>query len=494
MDEQTTAAHNSVLVVVFDGLRPDYITPERMPNLHGFGQHGVVVERHHSVYPTVTRVNSPSIATGSTPGRHGLLHNTIHIPQVSEESFSSGSLEMLLKTDKVTGGKLLTTKSLGETMQTEGKKLWVTGSGGNGTLMMLNHQLTGHGVAGARGFIAPEPMETLVLDIMGKLAPTSTEPPYRERNQWAFEAFLKVGLDRLQPDAAIMWITDPDHTTHHAGVGAPLTLEAVRHVDELFGLMLEGIRVRGLEDRINIFVTTDHGFSTLTNELDPEAAVAEAGVDPEKYLVVPSRPKVYVKDRDPGVIRRIVKTLQQDETVGAIFTRSEKAGDSNGAVPGTLSLASVDYAHDRSPDILFDAAWNSNENEYGFAGHTTNSRYPANHGTSSPYDINIHLVAAGPDIKQRIKSRVPTGNIDLAPTICYLLGIAPPASMQGRVLHELLRNGPNPASVPFEEESFTAHVNLRKESMEYRAEVKKYRVGDTEYLRFTRAERNGIRQ
>ena len=52
------------LLIVLDGLRPDYVTPELMPNLHALGQRGVVMTRHHAVYPTVTRVNASSISTG----------------------------------------------------------------------------------------------------------------------------------------------------------------------------------------------------------------------------------------------------------------------------------------------------------------------------------------------------------------------------------------------------------------------------------------------
>jgi predicted AlkP superfamily pyrophosphatase or phosphodiesterase len=42
------------LVIVVDGLRPDYITAEVMPRLFGLGQRGIVFTAHHSVFPTVT--------------------------------------------------------------------------------------------------------------------------------------------------------------------------------------------------------------------------------------------------------------------------------------------------------------------------------------------------------------------------------------------------------------------------------------------------------
>ncbi len=489
--DPTARSENPVLVLIFDGLRPEYISPERMPNLHALGEKGVVAERHHAVYPTVTRVNAASLSTGATPGTHGMLHNTIYLPEVSEQAFSSADLEMLQRAGKRTGDRLLTAATLGETLEAAGKRLWAAGSSGNGTTYLLNHRLSGYGAASARGFLAPQSSGRRILGIMEELAPADAEPPYRQRNRWAFEALLKVGLDEFQPQAAFLWITDPDFTTHREGVGAPLTLEAVRHVDEELGRLIDGIRERGLEDRINIFVTTDHGFSTLTNEMDPEEAVAASGVDPEQYMVVPDRPKVYVKNSDPEIIRRIAQTLQRDETVGAVFTRAGNPGDPFGAVPGTLSLDSVFYDHDRAPDILFDADWSDRKNEYGFAGHTTQTRYPASHGSASPFDIGIHLVAAGPDIRQGKRSDVPTGNIDLAPTICYLLGVSPADSMEGRVLHELLRDGPESAEVSVAERSITARTRLDDDgSLDYEVTVHRLRVDETEYLHFTETRRH----
>ena len=51
-----------------------------MPNLTALGKRGVVFNRHHSVYPTVTRVNASSMSTGAYPDKHGLLGNTVFFP------------------------------------------------------------------------------------------------------------------------------------------------------------------------------------------------------------------------------------------------------------------------------------------------------------------------------------------------------------------------------------------------------------------------------
>jgi predicted AlkP superfamily phosphohydrolase/phosphomutase len=73
---QAPASHTH-LVIVVDGLRPDNVTPEVMPRLYRLGRRGIVFGAHHSVFPTVTRVNASSFVTGTYPETHGLLGTTI---------------------------------------------------------------------------------------------------------------------------------------------------------------------------------------------------------------------------------------------------------------------------------------------------------------------------------------------------------------------------------------------------------------------------------
>jgi hypothetical protein len=86
-----------------------------------------------------------------------------------------------------------------------------------------------------------------------------------------------------------------------------------------------------------------------------------------------------------------------------------------------------------------------------------------------------------------VRSTVPTGNIDLAVTLCHLHGITPAPSMSGRVLSELLRSGPDPQSVRVER---TSHrVSTAMTSGRYELELDKARVGTTEYIMQTRTTR-----
>ena len=81
--QATADTPTKTLVVLFDGLRPDYITPEAMPNLYAFSKAGCYGLQQHSVFPTVTRVNASSYSTGSYPQTHGLMGNTVFFPEVN---------------------------------------------------------------------------------------------------------------------------------------------------------------------------------------------------------------------------------------------------------------------------------------------------------------------------------------------------------------------------------------------------------------------------
>ena len=66
---------NQILIFVFDGLQMSQVSHGLMPNLASFADGGVRFENHHSVFPTVTRVNVASITTGRYPGGHGIAGN-----------------------------------------------------------------------------------------------------------------------------------------------------------------------------------------------------------------------------------------------------------------------------------------------------------------------------------------------------------------------------------------------------------------------------------
>ncbi|OLD19721.1 MAG: hypothetical protein AUJ01_05435 [Acidobacteria bacterium 13_1_40CM_3_65_5] len=449
MDAQLPQPSRTHLVIVVDGLRPDYVTPALMPRLVRLGQRGIVFNAHHAVFPTVTRVNASSIATGTYPETHGLLGNTVYVPSVNAtrglDTGSRANLEAIARAE----GRLLTAPSLGEILQQAGKKIFACGSGTSGAAFLLNHTVA-NGAIVHHEFTRPPAFAARVLEKLGPPPPHAL--PNAAQNRRAVDAYLTLGLEELHPDVTLMWISDPDTTAHTRGIGAPATREALTLVDAEIGRIEDTLQARGLLARTNLIVTSDHGFSTHTGALKLEALVdpfVHTMPDGSRDIVV-SEGAIYLRG-GPGVnvaarVAAIVAALQRRPEVGAIFTRPTGRGGAEGTVPGTLSFDVARWNHARSGDILVSANWSRDTNDAGYEGKTTQSG-TAGHGTSSPYDIHNPLIAAGPDFRERSMSDVPTGNVDLAPTLLRLLGLPVPTTMTGRVIEEALRDGPPLSSV-----------------------------------------------
>jgi arylsulfatase A-like enzyme len=444
-DAPDPAAHTH-LVIVVDGLRPDEVTPDLMPRLVRLGRRGVVFNAHHSVFPTVTRVNASSIATGAYPETHGLLGNTVYIPAVNAtRGLDTGSRENLEAIGRA-NGPLLTAPSLGEILQQSGRTILAVGSGTSGAAFLLNHTV-GNGAIIHHEFTRPAEFGAHVEERLG--APPAHALPNAAQNRRAVDAYLTLGLEELHPDLTLMWISDPDTTAHTKGIGSAETREAIRLVDAEIGRIEDALQSKGLADRTNLVVTSDHGFTTHTGELELGALVkpfARPMSDGSPDLVVAEGAIHFRAGADPGRVAAIVTALQRRPEVGAIFTRPAPRGGSEGIVPGTLSFDVARWNHPRSGEILVSANWTRAKNAAGFEGQTTQSGV-AGHGASSPYDVHATLIAAGPDFREHATSDVPTSNVDLAPTLLRLLAVEAPKTMTGRAIAEALRNGPSIASV-----------------------------------------------
>ncbi|MEO5739747.1 MAG: alkaline phosphatase family protein [Vicinamibacterales bacterium] len=431
----SAALSHKQLLIVLDGLRPDYVTADVMPNLLALGKRGVVFSNHHAVFPTVTRVNASSLVTGAYPERHGLLGNAVFFPQVDPARFlDTSQWENLVKINDAVKGSLLTIPGLGEILQNNGKKLLVVGAGTTGASFVMNYKVAGGAILHTE-FALPEILYDQALTDLGPPPPAGN--PNDARNRRAVDTFLKIGIPRIDPSITIMWLSDPDTTAHRFGMGHPTTVEALRRIDGEIKHLQDGLTASGLLDSYNIFVTSDHGFATHTGavsiqELIKPYAGTSADASPR---VVAGDGAVYVRNGDRQTIGPIVRLLQKTVGVGAIFTRAEKPGSLAGWAEGTLSFDAARWDHERSADILYSPDWTGTRNQYGFAG-TSASSGTAGHGSSSPFEIHNTLMAAGPDIRRQAVVTTPSGTVDLAPTLLQLLEIAPPSSMQGRILRE----------------------------------------------------------
>ena len=474
------------LIVFFDGLRPDYITPKLMPNLYAFGKKGCYGPKHHSVFPTVTRVNASSYSTGSYPATHGLMGNTVYFPKVDPtKGLNTGEAAEMMKVGDATDGKLLTAISLGEILKANGKQMMVFSSGSSGQAYMQNHTVAGSILN--TSLILPQAIKQKVIHELGPV-PASGKPNTKQHT-WITNGLIRYGLRLDGPLVSAIWFSDPDGAAHSDGIGSPLFVESLKAVDHEFGRILTALDSSGLSNNFNIIVSTDHGFVTHLGKESLTDFLIKEGFKKTKESedVVVSEGAVYVKEQDKEKIKKIVAALQSREWVGAIFTKAKSEGSMHGFVDGTLSFNTVHWEHkDRAADILVDVNWNDKENAAGYKGSSFASGV-AGHGSLSPYEVQIALLASGPSFRKQFTSELPSSNVDIVPTLLHIHKIAIPPSMDGRVLRELLTEQ---ANLPVMQPKIEILETLAKyQGGTYRLSLNRTILGKYQYVNFAKVDR-----
>jgi hypothetical protein len=71
-----------IVVVVWDGMRPDFVSEQNTPALWKLSREGVTFRNHHAVYPSATMVNGTALVTGVYPSKNGIIANHLYRPDL----------------------------------------------------------------------------------------------------------------------------------------------------------------------------------------------------------------------------------------------------------------------------------------------------------------------------------------------------------------------------------------------------------------------------
>jgi arylsulfatase A-like enzyme len=436
----------------------------------------------HAAFPTVTRVNAATLATGAHPGTHGILGNTMYLPAVHpSRAFSTDDWRNLVALDAATSA-LVPVPTLAERLAAHGLRFAAVSSGSTGSAFLLDPRAPrGVGVL-VNGYFEPGARVAWPDDVNARILARFGAAPRRGGASERFDAAVDWGeavlrdyvLPELSPDVVVNWITEPDHTQHALGAGSPEARASIRNADRHIGLILDSV------DAPNVFVASDHGFSLNVGTVDVALELIEAGLkagpDSDDVVVASSGQTMglHVKGRTLDRVQKLVAFLQSRPWIGVIFT-------AHGAAEGTFPLDLVHATHAAwGPDILFTFPWTSERNAFGVPGTDVGdarSRVTSDHGSLSPWTIRSTLLACGPDFKRGVVTAVPAGNVDVAPTILALHGLDA-GGLDGRVLHEALANGPDVEQVPFETRLHTTEAGAGA----YRAVVQIAEVAGRRYV------------
>lgn len=455
-----------MLLCVWDGMRPDFIDAENTPNLHALVQSGTFFANHHAFYVSTTEVNGTLLATGVFPRRSGIMSNREYRPAINlTETVATENWATMRVGDALTDGKYLGTRTVAELAQQAGMTTVVAGTKSVALLHDRSPDRTGKSPTLFAGKTYPEEFLKTIVAVQGRfpdapksvIADLSDARPNTAQNAWTTQALIDFLWRENLPRYTVLWLGDPDFSQHLTSPGSPTALAAIHDSDTNLGLVLAALEKRGAREKTDIFVVSDHGFSTIAHIVDVAAYLKKGGLPAVREFKTTPRPGevlvsnvgghngIFVIGKNRAVIQRIVDLLQVGNFAGPIFTREGLAG--------TFTLANGRFDTPDAPDVLFGFRWSPGANKYGTPGLIFGEgKRPGlgTHGTLSPFEVRNTLVAAGPDLRPGFRNELPTGNIDVAPTLLAILGLEQPGGCDGRVLVEALQgvefNPPAPQS------------------------------------------------
>jgi arylsulfatase A-like enzyme len=270
------------------------------------------------------------------------------------------------------------------------------------------------------------------------------------------------------PAFSLLWLSEPDHSQHETGPGSATSLAAIRRCDENLAQVLAALDRKGLRDTTDIIVVSDHGFSTIEENIDVAAVLSAEGFHASRefprggardgdVMVVGNGGSalLYVTGHDQSLIAKLVHCLQTQPFCGVVFTQQQ--------VEGAFRLHDVRIDSPEPPDIVLSMRWKPDKSTNGTPGliYSDYGDYGPGggmHGTLSPFDMHNTCIAAGPDFRKGAQDDLPTGNLDIAPTILWILGIEPEHKLSGRVLAEALTQ---PGSIPTAGETRRLEASFR---------------------------------
>jgi predicted AlkP superfamily pyrophosphatase or phosphodiesterase len=220
----------TVILVSFDGFRWDYPTKAPTPNLNRLMARGVHAQNLIPSFPSKTFPNHYTIVTGLYPGHHGIVANNIFDPPTGR-TFATAKRE-----------------EVQDPMWWGGVPIWTL-------------------VERAGKASAP-------LFWPGSEAPNGGVWPHF----WApYDENLKPGarIEQIlawldlpvaqRPVFLSLYFEDTDEAGHSKGPDSPEVRDAIVRDDGYVGGLIDGLTRRGITDRVNVVVVSDHGMAPVDN-------------------------------------------------------------------------------------------------------------------------------------------------------------------------------------------------------------------------------------
>lgn len=367
----------TVILISLDGFRYDYLDKFKPENLIRLATEGVRAKWMIPSFPTKTFPNHYTIATGLYPAHHGIVDNNV---------YDFGDVFSIHDRKRVQ-----------ETRWWLGEPIWVTA------------QKQGQ-IAASYFFVGSE------APVMG------IHPRYWRAYNGKVPPEMRVDkvLDWLdlpvsrRPTMISMYFSDTDDVGHEFSPDSEEIKYAVWNVDRYIGRLVEGLRSRGIEDKVNIIIVSDHGMAPVDIRkvafFDDYFDLKQA----DQILYTHEINQIFPK---PGKLDEIYNRLRKMPYV----TCWKKAdipprlhysdGPRVAPIVCSTEIGHIATSHKRYEDYLKDI--------------DDAARPRGGHGHDNKYrEMMATFIARGPAFKQGFISE-PFQNIEIYNVMCKILGLTP---------------------------------------------------------------------
>ncbi|MEI9902612.1 MAG: alkaline phosphatase family protein [Asticcacaulis sp.] len=329
------------------------------------------------------------------------------------------------------------------------------------------------------------------------------------QQDWFRDVTTKVVLPRFaasgKPFALVYWSRDPDGTQHNTGdslnetypgINGPTSLAAVRNASDNLHALIDELKTLGLYDNTDIFVTADHGFSTISRQSEnlvvrqiqlsrrhgegfscrqasspstwPTRSTCRSAIPTarrstsKKASILPVRPswaairpipKLLVVSAggsdilylDPAKAKdlapKIVAALSHEDYVGGLFV-SDDLGNVAGALPMSAARLigtsltprpAIYVAFSDHADATCVVKWQNPELCSALIADGGLQQGQGQHGSFTRANTHNFMAAMGPRLQGRLRrSRRAISNADITPTLAHVLGFDPAVYRQAQ--------------------------------------------------------------
>lgn len=234
------------------------------------------------------------------------------------------------------------------------------------------------------------------------------------------------------PDLLTVYASDVDGHLHDNGFAGAGLVDALQETDTQVGRLLDAIGEHGLGESTTVILTGDHGLREWTRPLLPdlvatleetgssvESVTAGGNADPDAEIVVYGAPRTadvtFRSELSRRELRRLIRRIERLEGVAAVYEKNDLRRMGASDKLGQLVVEPVEPYHFST---------------------TLDGVRRASHGGLAEAEVPLIIAGAGVRSGARLRQASLT---DVAPTICGVLGLAPPATADGRYLREAFR-------------------------------------------------------